>query len=74
MTLTALRESAQLGSFHAPLAQSGANKRGATWPFEVVEWAETDEDAQIAQAPQRTDEEMNEALADGLFDTQVSPW
>ena len=49
-------------------------KRGATWPFEVVEWAETDEDAQIAQAPQRTDEEMNEALADGLFDDEVSPW
>lgn len=49
-------------------------KRGATWPFEVVEWAETDEDAQIAQTPQRSDEEMNEALADGLFDDEVSPW
>ena len=47
-------------------------KRGATWPFEVE--AETDEDAQIAQALQRTDEEMNEALADGMFDDEVSPW
>jgi hypothetical protein len=49
-------------------------KRGATWPFEVVEWAETDEDAQIAQQPQRTDEEMNRSLAEGVFDSEVSPW
>ena len=48
-------------------------KRGATWPFEVVEWADTGADA-IPDNDPRSDEALNEQLAAGIFDDKVSPW
>ena len=48
-------------------------KRGATWPFEVVEWSDTGDD--LPQKDERTDDELNESLAQGQFDDdRVTPW
>ena len=48
-------------------------KRGATWPFEVVEWSDTGDD--LPQKDERTDDELNEVIAQGQFDDdRVTPW
>ena len=49
-------------------------KRGATWPFEVVEWSEMDDSDLEAQKPVRSDADMNRELANGAFDLDVQPW
>lgn len=48
-------------------------KRGTTWPFEVVEFAQYTNTVNPA-APERSDEELNEALENEEFDDQVTPW
>jgi len=45
-------------------------KRGSTWPFEVIEFSQYDS----GQQQTRTDEELNEALANEEFDDQVMDW
>jgi len=45
-------------------------KRGSTWPFEVIEFSQYDS----GQPQTRTDEELNEALANEEFDDQVMDW
>ncbi len=48
-------------------------KRGNTWPFEVVEFAQYQNTINTA-VPERSDEELNEALENEEFDDQVTPW
>jgi 5S rRNA maturation endonuclease (ribonuclease M5) len=48
-------------------------KRGNKWPFEVVEFAQYTNTIN-ASAPDRSDEELNEALENEEFDDQVTPW
>jgi len=48
-------------------------KRGNTWPFEVVEFAQYANTINTS-APERSDEELNEALENEEFDDQVTPW
>ena len=48
-------------------------KRGNTWPFEVVEFAQYANTVNPA-APERSDEELNEALENEEFDETVTPW
>ncbi|MEK9767893.1 MAG: AAA family ATPase [Betaproteobacteria bacterium] len=45
-------------------------KRGSTWPFEVLEFSQYDS----GQRQTRTDEELNDALANEEFDDQVIDW
>lgn len=46
-------------------------KRGDTWPFEVVEFAQYSNNF---QQNSRTDEELNAALENEEFDDTVTPW
>lgn len=48
-------------------------RRGNKWPFEVVEFAQYTNTIN-ASAPDRSDEELNEALENEEFDDQVTPW
>ena len=48
-------------------------KRGNKWPFEVVEFAQYTNTIN-ASVPDRSDEELNEALENEEFDDQVTPW
>jgi hypothetical protein len=48
-------------------------KRGTTWPFEVVEFADISDYAPTDN-DNRTDEELNEQLAANIFDDKVTAW
>lgn len=48
-------------------------KRGETWPFEVVEFAQY-QNTVSPQGTTRTDEELNDAYQNEEFDDAVTPW